>query len=416
MSLKRVVVTGIGMITPLGLGRENVWAALCAGKSGISRITKFDTSEYKPKIAGICREFEPLEYVSERELGRLDRSSQLALAATTLAAEDGRLKDEHLHSFRTGVILGTGYGCIESMEEGYASFFGVRGTRSAIGVPKAMANAAASNVSLRFKARGPNLTVATACSSGANAIGQSYYLIRSGVADRMITGGIDAPVTPAMMDHWQFLRVLSTQNEEPERACKPFSANRDGFVLAEGAGIVILEALDTALARDAHIYAEIVGYGATADASHITLPDSAGEAEAMRVALKDAGLDAEDIHYINAHGTATKANDSSETNAIKQVFGDRAYQIPVSSIKGMLGHSMGASGALELISTALTVERNVVPPTINYEQRDPECDLDYVTDGARPLREQATHRVAMSNSFGFGGNNAVLIARQFSAT
>ena len=410
MSSKRVVITGIGVITPVGIGRENVWSALCAGKSGISKIEKFDTSELKSTIAGICSEFQPLHYFSEREILRLDRASQLAVGATALAAEDARLSNSQLDTYDTGIVVGTGYGGIESTEDGYAAFFG-HGTRSAITVPKAMSNAAASNIALRFKSRGPNLTVSTACSSGANAIGQAFYLIRHGLVERMIAGGVDAPITPVVMDHWQFLRVLSTHNENPARACKPFSANRDGFVLAEGAGIVILESLDKAVARNAPIYGEIVGYAATADASHITLPDAEGESEAMRAALRDARLSTEDIQYINAHGTATRANDSSETKAIKQVFGDRAYQIPVSSIKGMLGHSMGASGAVEFIATVLSVERNLIPPTINYEEPDPECNLDYVTEGARPMGKGP--RTAMSNSFGFGGNNAVIIARQY---
>jgi len=302
-------------------------------------------------------------------------------------------------------------------QERHLEYSGVRyvhGKPSAITVPKAMSNAAASNVAIRFKSRGPNLTVSTACSSGANAIGQAYYLIRYGIVERMITGGVDAPITPAVMYHWESLRVLSTQNEHPARACKPFSANRDGFVLAEGTGIVILETLDRALERGAHIYGAVVGYASTADASHITLPDTEGESQAITGARKDAHLVPADIDYINAHGTATKFNDSSETRAIKQVFGERAYEIPVSSIKAMLGHSMGASGAVEFIATILAVERNLMPPTINYEEPDPECDLDYVTEGARPIAERATLRTAMSNSFGFGGNNAVLAARQYS--
>jgi len=410
--MRRVVVTGIGMITPLGMECENVWSALCAGKSGISKIEKFDVSELKSTIAGICHDFQALEFFDEREKLRLDRASQLALAAATVATRDAKLDDRELDSYDTGVILGTGYGGIESTEEGYGSYYG-HGRRSAITVPKAMSNAAASNISIRFKSRGPNMTISTACSSGANAIGQAYHMIRFGIVERMITGGVDAPITPVVMDHWQFLRVLSTKNELPLQACKPFSANRDGFVLAEGTGIVILEALDRALERGAHIYGEIVGYASTADASHITLPDSEGESEAMRGALRDARLVPADIQYINAHGTATKFNDSSETKAIKQVFGERAYDIPVSSIKAALGHSMGASGAVEFIATILAIERNLMPPTINYEEPDPECDLDYVTGGARPLSTREGLRTALSNSFGFGGNNAVLVARQY---
>ncbi|HSE19253.1 MAG TPA: beta-ketoacyl-[acyl-carrier-protein] synthase family protein [Pyrinomonadaceae bacterium] len=410
--MRRVVVTGIGMITPLGSGCDRVWSDLCAGKSGISKIEEFDTSELKSTSAGICRDFQPLELFDEREVLRLDRTSQLAVAATTLAANDSQLTPVQLDSPDTGVILGTGYGGIESTEEGYAAYYG-QGKRSAITVPKAMSNAAASNVAMRFKSRGPNMTVSTACSSGANAIGQAFHLIRHGVIERMITGGVDAPITPVVMYHWQSLRVLSTVNEQPARACKPFSANRDGFVMAEGTGIVILETLESARERGAHIYGEIIGYASTADAQHITLPDPDGESQAMIRALRDGNVSTDDIHYINAHGTATKFNDSSETKAIKQVFGDRAYEIPVSSIKAMLGHSMGASGALEFIASVLAVERNLIPPTINYEEPDPECDLDYVTEGSRPIGAATTPRIAMSNSFGFGGNNAVLVVRQY---
>ena len=411
--IRRVVITGIGMITPLGIGCERVWSALCAGKSGISSIQEFDTSGLKSNIAGVCRDFHPLDFLDQREQARLDRASQMAVAATSIAAKDAQLTERELDTYDTGVILGTGYGGIESTEEGYRTFFGKGGQRSAITVPKAMGNAAASNISIRFKPRGPNMTVVTACSSGANAIGQAFHMIRHGVVERMITGGVDAPITPAVMYHWESLRVLSTQNELPERACKPFSANRDGFVLSEATGIVILEALGSALQRGAHIYAEVAGYASTADASHITLPNPDGESQAMIGALKDARLSQADIRYINAHGTATKFNDSSETMAIKQVFAERAYEIPASSIKAMLGHSMGASGAVEFIATVLAVERNMMPPTINYEEADPECDLDYVTGGARPISEDAVPRAAMSNSFGFGGNNAVLVARQY---
>lgn len=400
------------MITPLGIGCDSVWSALCAGKSGITSIQKFDTAGLKSTIAGVCDDFLPGEFFDEREQSRLDRASQMAVAATALAAEDSKLNHGELDGYDTGVILGTGYGGIESTEAGYSAYYG-KGKRSAITVPKAMSNAAASNIALRFKARGPNLTVSTACSSGANAIGQAFHLVRQGVVERMITGGVDAPITPAVMDHWQFLRVLSTRNDLPERACRPFSATRDGFVLAEAAGIVIIEALGSALQRGARIYGEILGYASTADASHITLPDPEGESQAMIRALRDASLASAAIQYINAHGTATKANDSSETQAIKQVFGERAYEIPVSSIKAMLGHSMGASGAVEFIATILAVERNLMPPTINYEEPDPECDLDYVTEGARSMTSGATPRSAMSNSFGFGGNNAVLVAGQY---
>ncbi|MGH9831123.1 MAG: beta-ketoacyl-[acyl-carrier-protein] synthase family protein, partial [Blastocatellia bacterium] len=316
-------------------------------------------------------------------------------------------------NYDTGVIIGTGFGGQRSIEEFCSAFFSNgQGRRSAIAIPKSMYNASSSNVAIRFKTRGPNLTVSTACSSGANAIGQAAQLIRYGHADRAIAGGADAPITPVVMDAWKEMRVLSTKNERPERACKPFSANRDGFVLAEGAGVVILEPLDEAVARGAHIYAEILGYGSTADASHITFPDPEGEGYAISRALKDAGVAPEKVGYINAHGTATKLNDASETEAIKRVFKERAYEIPVSSTKSMIGHAMGAAGAIEFIVAVLAIDHGMIPPTINYEERDPQCDLDYVTEGARTFKCNGAGRIAVSNSFGFGGNNAVLVARE----
>src|SRR5215813_4078740 len=411
--MRRGALTGIGVIAPVGVGRDAVWSALIGGQSGIGRIEEFDTTNLKTNIAGLCREFKPECFFDERELSRLDRVSQLAVAASELAVRDAGLSNGLLDSYDAGVVLGTGFGGQASIEEFCGAFFGnERARRSAIAIPKSMYNASSSNISIRFKTRGPNITVTTACSSGANAIGQAFHLIRYGHADRMIAGGADAPVTPVVMDAWKDMRVLSTKNDPPGRACKPFSANRDGFVLAEGAGIVVLEALDLALDRGARIYGEVIGYGSTADASHITFPDPDGEANAILRALKDAGINAKEIDYINAHGTATKLNDASETEAIKRVFGSRAYEVPTSSIKSMLGHSMGASGAVELIATVLALNERMIPPTINFEERDPQCDLDYVTEGARSMQSAAGRRTAMSNSFGFGGNNAVLVARE----
>jgi len=396
------------------VGREKVWTALREGRSGISQIEDFDTSRLKTTIAGICRDFRPEEFFDERELTRIDRVSQITLAATEMAIKDSGLTSAQLDSYDAGVILGTGFGGQRSIEEFCSAFFANgQGRRSAIAIPKSMYNASASNVSIRFKTRGPNITVTTACSSGANAIGQAFHLIRYGHAERMIAGGADAPITPVVMDAWKEMRVLSTKNECPGRACKPFSANRDGFVLAEGAGIVILESLDAALARGAHVFAEITGYGSTADAAHITFPDPEGEAHAIMRALRDAETSPGEVDYINAHGTATKLNDASETEAIKRVFENRAYEIPISSTKSMLGHSMGAAGAIEFIVAVLALWEGIAPPTINYEESDPQCDLDYVTDGARPLDRHSRLRTAVSNSFGFGGNNAVLVTREY---
>ncbi|MFP5263499.1 MAG: beta-ketoacyl-ACP synthase II [Blastocatellia bacterium] len=411
--MRRIAVTGIGIVAPVGVGRENVWRALVEGRSGISRIEVFDTSNLKTNIAGVCSDFRPEDFFDERELVRLDRVSQFAIAATQMAIGDAGLTGGQLDSYDVGVILGTGFGGQSSIEEFCGAFFSNGRGRSAIAIPKSMYNASSSNIAIRFKTRGPNLTISTACSSGANAIGQAFNLIRYGHADRMIAGGADAPVTPVVMDAWKEMRVLSTKNDPPERACKPFSANRDGFVLAEGAGIVMLEDMEKAAARGAHIYAELVGYGATADASHITFPDPEGEAHSMMRALKDAGAAPEEVDYINAHGTATKLNDASETEAIKRVFGNRAYEVPVSSTKSMLGHSMGAAGAIEFITTVLAVENKIIPPTINHEESDPQCDLDYVTEGSRQAGGSMPLRTAMSNSFGFGGNNAVLVVREY---
>ena len=294
--MRRVAVTGIGLITPVGCGREAVWSALTAGRSGIVRIEEFDTSNLRTNIAGVCRDFRALDFFDERELSRLDRVSQIAIAATEMATREAGLVNGQLDSYDVGVILGTGFGGQGSIEEYCGAFFSNgKGRRSALAIPKSMYNASSSNIAIRFKTRGPNLTVTTACSSGANAIGQAFHLIRYGHAERMIAGGADAPVTPVVMDAWKDMRVLSTRNDPPERACKPFSANRDGFVLSEGAGIVMLEALELAVERGAHIYAEILGYGSTADAAHITFPDPDGEANAILRALKDAGVAAAEL-------------------------------------------------------------------------------------------------------------------------
>ncbi len=412
--MRRVAITGIGIIAPTGVGREVFWSALTEGRSGISRIEVFDTSNLKTNIAGVCRDFRPEEFFDEREMSRLDRVSQMAIAATQMATREAGLTNGQLDSYDVGVILGTGFGGQGSIEEFCGAFFSNgKGRRSAIAIPKSMYNASSSNIAIRFKTRGPNITITTACSSGANAIGHAFHMIRYGHAERMIAGGADAPVTPVVMEAWKEMRVLSTKNDPPERACKPFSANRDGFVLSEGAGIVVLEDLELALERGAHIYAEVLGYGSTADAAHITFPDPEGEAHAIMRALKDAGVAHQEIDHISAHGTATKLNDASETEAIKRVFGNRAYEIPINSIKSMLGHSMGAAGAIEFIGTILAIDNKVIPPTINYEETDPQCDLDYVTEGARAVGGNASLRTALSNSFGFGGNNAVLVVREY---
>jgi 3-oxoacyl-[acyl-carrier-protein] synthase II len=403
----------MGLITPVGVGREHVWAAFTQGRSGISDISESQPLLAGTTIAGRCTDFRPSDFLTERELPRHGRVSQMALAAAKLAAEDASLAPEQMDNFESGVMIGTAMGGQGVIEDYCASFYlNDKEGRSAFTIPKSMYSASASDIAARFKARGPNLTISTACSSGAHAIGQAFQLIRYGHARRMLAGGVETPLTPAAINAWKELRALSTSYAPPERACKPFSANRDGLVLAEGAGMVVLEELDDAVARGAHVYAEVLGYAALADAGHMTAPDPDGEAQTIRHALRDSGVGPEEIDYINAHGTATRLSDIAETEAIKRVFGSRAYEIPVSSLKSMIGHALGASGAIEFCATALAIENSLIPPTINFEQPDPQCDLDYVTEGARPAGGPLRLRTAMTNSFGFGGNNAILVLRE----
>ncbi len=403
----RVVVTGIGAVTPVGIGKEEFWDALINGKSGISHIDRFDVTDYPVKIAGQVKDFNPTDFIDRREYKKMDRFTQFAVAAAGLAVEDSGLQQGKYDETRMGVILGSGIGGIETIEVQHKKLL-EKGPKkvSPFFIPMLISNMAAGQISMFFRAKGPNLTVVTACAAGTNAIGEAFKTIQRGAADIVITGGTEASITPLAIAGFSSMRALSTRNDEPEKASRPFDADRDGFVMGEGAGILVLESLEHAVKRSARIYAEIVGYGLSADAYHLTQPDPAGEgaAAAMKMALEDGNLKPEEVDYINAHGTSTPYNDKFETIAIKKVFGEHAYNLMVSSIKSMTGHLLGAAGGVEAIASVLSIYDGVVPPTINYEKKDPECDLDYVPNKAR----KTLVKVALSNSFGFGGHNATL--------
>ena len=410
--MARVVVTGMGAITPLGNDVETFWQNVVAGRSGVGPITLFDASALKTRIAAEVKGFDPEAWFGRKEARRLDRYAQFALAATQQALQDARLDPGHVDRERVGVILGTGIGGIGALVQGVETLM-TRGPDriSPFMVPMMLADTAPGLIAIAYGFRGPNMAVITACASGTNAIGEAMNLIRRGDADVVIAGGAEAAILPISVAAFNVMGAISTRNEEPERASRPFDRTRDGFVMGEGAGILVLERLEHAQARGARIYAEVVGYGASADAYHITAPLENGEgaALAMRRALADAGLSPREVDYINAHGTGTPLNDKSETQAIKAVFGEAAYDVPISSTKSMIGHLLGAAGAVEAIVCIRAITDGVIPPTINYEHPDPECDLDYVPNTAR----RRPVRVAMSNSFGFGGHNACVIFRRY---
>ena len=412
MEKKRVVITGLGMVTPLGTGVDKNWKAVCEGKSGIDRITKFDTTEYASKIAGEVKDFDPLEFLEKKEAKKMDPFIHYALASGKMAIEDAGLKIDESNADRIGVLVGAGLGGLATIEK-YHALLLKEGPRklSPFFVPMLIVNLAPGQISIYFRCKGPNSSVVTACATGNHSIGEAFRIIQRGDADAMIAGGAESTITPLAVGGFCAMKALSTRNDEPQKASRPFEKDRDGFVIAEGAGVLILEELGHALKRGAKIYAEIIGYGCNADAYHITAPspDGEGAAKCMELTLKDAGLSYEEIEYINAHGTSTPLNDLSETVAIKRVFKDRAKKIPISSTKSMTGHLLGAAGGVEAIYTVLTLYYGIIPPTINYETPDPECDLDYVPNKAR--HQQV--RVAMSNSFGFGGTNASLIFKKF---
>jgi len=407
----RIVVTGIGVITPIGIGKEAFWNNLVNGVSGIRRITRFDTSDYPTKIAGEVQDFEPEKFIDKRDARRMDRFTQFAVAAARMAIEDAKLDMSSEDPYRVAVVAGSGIGGIETYVTEFEKLcsFGPRRISPTF-IPMMISNIAAGQISILFGAKGPNLSVVTACATSSHAIGEAVRIIKSGDADVAIAGGSEASIVPLAVAGFCANRALSTRNDVPEEASCPFDKRRDGFVMSEGAAILILETLEHARARGAEIYAELCGVGMTADAYHIVAPDPSGQgaAAAIRKALAMSGLRPEDVDYVNAHGTSTPLGDKAETLAIKLAFGDHAYKLKVSSNKSVLGHMLGAAGAAEAAATVLTIKEQIIPPTINYVEPDPECDLDYVPN--RAIRVQV--RAAISNSFGFGGHNSVLAFRQ----
>jgi 3-oxoacyl-[acyl-carrier-protein] synthase II len=406
---RRVVVTGVGLVTPIAVGTEDTWQGLLAGKSGIGPITHFDHTAFATHFAGEVKDFDPTRWMTGREAKTVDPFIQYAVAAASLAVEDSGLEIKGAFAERVGCFVGAGLGGVTTIEA-TCKTLAEKGPRYGISpffVPMIIVNLAPGQISIRHGAKGPNLSQVSACSTGAHAIGDAFRAIEHGDADAMICGGTEATVTPLGVGGFNSMRALSTRNDSPQQASRPFDRDRDGFVIAEGAGIVILEELEHAKQRGARIYAEIRGYGLNADAHHITSPAPEGEGaqRCMRMALQDAHLAPSDIGYINAHGTSTKINDATETLAIKKVFGDAARKLMVSSTKSMTGHMLGAAGGVETAICALVLSRGVVPPTINYTTPDPECDLDYVPNTAREVR--VNH--VLTNSFGFGGTNACLI-------
>ncbi len=412
MVKRRVVVTGVGAITPLGQTAEAFWGQLAAGASGVGPMTLCDPAGYPCRIAGEVRDFAPTDYISRREARRMARFSQLAVAAALTAVAAARLSLAREDPYRVGVILGNGNGGFPTLEENCRILARQGGMRmSPFFFPMVLPNMAAANVSHYVGAKGYNSTATTACAAANQAVGEALALIRSGVADVILTGGAEAGISQLGLAGFAVMRALSTRNDEPQRASRPFDARRDGFVPAEGSAVLVAESLEHARRRDAPILAELTGFGCTADAGHLVQPEESGSsaAEAMRRALADAGITPEQVDYINAHGTSTPLNDAVETTAIKRLFGDRAYRIPISSTKSMIGHSLGAAGALEASACISSINHNLIHPTINYETPDPACDLDYVPNVAR--RQQV--RVVLSNAFGFGGQNACLVFRKF---
>lgn len=409
---RRVVVTGVGLVSPLGAGTTETWQGILDGRNGIGPITRFDASEFACRIAGEVPDFEPTLYVEKKELKKTDFFTQFALAASTLAVEDSGLSIDDSNAERVGVIIGSGIGGLPLIEKVHSIMLEKGPSRiSPFFIPGLIANMAAGQVSIRFGAKGPNSSPCTACTTGLHAVGDAFRQVQLGFADAMISGGTEGVVTALAIGGFSAMRALSTRNDEPEKASRPWDAERDGFVVGEGAGIVVLEELEQATARGASIYAEIVGYGMGADAFHISAPDpqGAGAARVMRVALEDAGLSADTVGYINAHGTSTTLGDLAEVGAIKEVFGDHAYRLAVSSTKSSTGHLLGAAGGLEAGILALTLKNQILPPTINLDQPGDGCDLDFVPWKARPTDV----RVALTNSFGFGGTNGALVMTRF---
>ena len=409
---RRVVITGLGLVTPIGIGVDASWKAALEGRSGVVPITHFDASALPVRIAGEVKDFDPGQYIEAKEIKKMDRFIHLAMAAATMAVEDSGLKINDENAERVGVVIGAGMGGLPTIEH-YHKILLEKGHRriSPFFIPMIIINLASGNVSIKYGAKGPNSAAVTACATGSHSIGDAFRIIQRDEADAMITGGTESVITSLGIAGFAAMKALSTRNDEPEKASRPFDAARDGFVMGEGSGVVVIESLDNALKRGAKIYAEIVGYGMSCDAYHITTPAPGGEgaARCMKAGIKDAGIAPEEINYINAHGTSTKYGDELETAAVKKVFGEHAYKLCMSSTKSMTGHLLGAAGGVEAIFSVLSIHNNTVPPTINLENPDPECDLDYVPN--RP--KQADVTCAMSNSFGFGGTNACLIFKKY---
>jgi 3-oxoacyl-[acyl-carrier-protein] synthase II len=410
---RRVVVTGVGIVSPLGIGTEANWEALCAGRSGIGMITHFDASQFSARIAGQVKDFDPLRFVDKKDVKKMDVFIQLAIAASRFAVEDAGFTISPEIATRVGVFIASGIGGFATIEREHKAFLEGGPRRiSPFFIPATIINLAAGQVSIRLGAKGPNAATCTACSASAHAIGDAFEIIRRDDADVMIAGGSEAAITPLAVGGFAAMRALSTRNDDPERASRPFEKDREGFVMGEGSGILVLEELEFAKRRGAPIYAEVVGYGMTADAFHITAPseDGDGGMRVMEMAIRRAGIKPADIDYINAHGTSTPFNDKLETLAIKRLFGEHARKLQISSTKSMTGHLLGAAGGLEAGITALAIKHQVIPPTINYETPDPECDLDYVPNTKRAAKIE----YALSNSFGFGGTNGALLFKKFS--
>lgn len=407
---KRVVVTGMGLVTPIGIGVDQNWESLCKGRSGISGIDRFEVSDLACQIAGLVRDFDPEQFMDKKEVRRTDPFVHFGLAASILAAEDAGAFIRNGNGGRVGVVFGTGFGGLQTCESAYDVLVNKGpGRMSPFYIPMIIPNLAPGQIAIRFGARGPNLCFSTACSASTHSVGHGYRLIRDGDADAVIAGGAEAPVTRLGVSAFAAMRALSRRNDDPEGACRPFERDRDGFVMGEGSGVLILEEHGHAIARGARIYGEIIGYGENGDAHHITAPspEGGGAADCMRAAMRDARIEPTSVDYINAHGTGTVYNDLVETQAVKSVFGSHAYKLPVSSTKAMTGHLLGAVGAVEAIYTILAILHGTLPPTINYQNPDPECDLDYVPNEAR----EVPIKVAISNSFGFGGTNGSLVIK-----
>lgn len=409
--MRRVVVTGVGVVSPLGTGNRKNWDALVAGKSGIGLITRFDAAEMPVKIAGEVKDFVAEEFIDKKEIKKMDLFIQYSLAAAQFAMEDSGLVIDEANAERVGVLVGAGLGGLPTIEKYHSAFLeGGYKKISPFFIPMLIINLAPGHISIKYGAKGPNISSVSACATATHSIGDAYHIIRRGDADAMIAGGTESTVTPLGIGGFAVMKALSDRNDDPQAASRPFEKNRDGFVLGEGAGIVVLEEYEAAKKRGARIYGEVVGYGLTGDAYHLTAPAPGGEgaARCMRMALRNAGVNPEEVDYINAHGTSTPMNDLYETMAVKTVFGDHAKKLMVSSTKSMTGHALGAAGGMEAVFTMMAMDKGIVPPTINYQEPDPELDLDYVPNTAR----DAKIRYAMSNNFGFGGTNATLLFRK----